>query len=137
MAADMCIHIFQGITEDDLRIFFSNALGSKYFGTVAPSDEELDQAFHKIARTPNVWVGEVSWLKAALFEDEEKYIPTAIEQIHEIIGEDLPVIDDELIARIEQALRLPNKTRYRVAKPEEVVEFLRKYKGERCFTVSW
>lgn len=136
MAADLWIHIFKDITEEDIRVFFSNAVGSKYFNTVQPSDEERREALNKLARTPGVWVGEVSWLKASLTGDN-RYVPEAVERIFEIIGEDLPVIDDELIARIEQALRLPNNSIYSVSEPEPVIEFLRQHKGERCFTITW
>lgn len=139
MAADLYIHIFQDITEEDLRIFFSSTLGSKYYDeTLQVGSQEWDEAYDKVAGTPRVWIGEVSWLKASLLGDAERYIPDAVQRVTDIIGEDLPVIDDHLIAQIEQAITLPNHTAYRVVSdPKEVVEFLRRYKGKRCFTVSW
>lgn len=135
MAADMHIHIFEGITEDDLAVFFANTMASKYFrpGNLG---ERWQVSYAKISDTPNVWVGEVSWLKAALFEDDT-FIPDPISKISEIIGEDLLVIDDALIGRISRALTLPNETVYHLAQAEKIISFLTDNKGERAFTVSW
>lgn len=140
MAADLYIHVFEGITEEDLKIFFSPTIGSKHFGAYLNHQDfnrMWEEVYSKISETPSVWVGEVSWLKAAIFDDEETFIPEPISKVVDIIGEDLPVVDDELISRIEEAMKLPNKTKYRVNDPAEVVEFLRKHKGKRVFTVSW
>jgi hypothetical protein len=144
MSADLSIHIFEGIDESDLDIFFSNAIGSKYCKPLFSKESEEaakkkkdDDLYIKIGSTPEVWVGEVSWLKADLFDDADAFIPTPVQLVSELIGEDLPIIDDELINNIETALKLENKTSYRVAKPEDVVKFLRKHKGKRAFTVSW
>jgi hypothetical protein len=136
MAADLHIHILKGIEESDLAAFNSNTLGSKYFNprTVDQTDFSI---YDKIGDTPNVWVGEVSWLKAALFEDAAEFVPSAVEAIHGFIGEDLPVIDDELIDKVASAFALANTTQYKLENDEKVIEFLRQHKGERAFTVSW
>lgn len=139
MAADLHIHIFEGATEDDLAEFFSNTIDSKYFGFCLRrrSYEEIVQSHRKIGMTPHIWVGEVSWLKAGLLGDEERYVPGPVQAIADIIGEDLPVIDDVLIERIEAAMHEPNTTSYRLAAAQDVLEFLKEHKGKRCFTVSW
>lgn len=139
MAADLHIHIFEGLTEEDMKIFFSNTIGSKYFDEESTEKTEnlYDQTYDKIAKTSSIWVGEVSWLKAALFEDSENFIPSTVEHIDKVIGEDLPIIDDELITKIISAFDLENKTRYELAKKEEIENFLINNKGKRIFTVSW
>ena len=94
-------------------------------------------------RTPSVWVGEVSWLKASIFEDEAAtFIPGPVQAISDLIGEDLPILTPELREKILDALHGPNTTTYAVAdaasaKYAEVVAFLDKHMGERLFTVSW
>lgn len=98
MSADLSIHVFEGITEEDLRMFFSSSLGSKYFDFKQTNEEWFD-SYDKIASTPEIWVGEVSWLKAALFEDADTFIPNTIAKVTEIIGEDLPIIDDSLLKK--------------------------------------
>lgn len=113
MAADLHIHVFDGCTENDLC------------------------DYKKIASTPNVHVGEVSWLKAALLDDSDRYIPSAVQQVTDIIGEDLPVVDDAMIARIADAMKAPNATSYTLNSAEEVLTFLKQHKGKRVFTVSW
>lgn len=143
MAADLHIHIFEGdVTENDIKAFFSNVIGSKHFNLVAAFSGAGQSAMHKalakIHKTPDVWIGEVSWLKASLFEDgKEIFIPPTVMQIHEIVGEDLPTVDDEMIERVKAAFEAPNETGYSLAEVGEVVSFLTEHKGKRAFTVSW
>ena len=140
MAANLHMHIFERMTEEDLIIFSSNILGSKYFSWSfgnPPSEEKKDIAWKNIMNSPNIWVGEVSWLKAGLFEDSKTYIPDTIGEISNIIGEDLPIIDDEIIQKILRAFELENKTSYNVAKKDDVKNFLLDHKGKKIFTVSW
>ncbi len=75
MAADLYIHVFEGISEEDLKVFFSNALGSKWFaGFYAVDDHgKEEESYANISETPRVWVGEVSWLKAALYRELVAY----------------------------------------------------------------
>lgn len=148
MAADLHIHVFKGIDEKDLAAFFSNTLGSKWFKPHTWDEQGgEDDVYSKISDTPNVWVGEVSWLKAALFADSDSFVPDAIGAISELVGEDLPVIDDKLIDGIKQALGLPNNTArqdgvmagagYAISDENGVIAFLEQHRGERVFTVSW
>lgn len=134
MSADLSIHIFEGINESHLRRFSSNTMGSKYFNPSPKYDSEI---FGIIGDTPSIWIGEVSWLKAGLFEDEDAYIPTPVGDVVEIIGEELPIIDEEFIVKIDAALKLENITGYKVTEPEPVIAFLRKHIGKQVFTVSW
>lgn len=141
MAADLSIHIkTDEVTENDLRVFFSHVLGSKYcnlfFGPRFSQNEE-DKAYKAISQSPSIWIGEVSWLKAALMEDNETFVPNAVQKVSGYIGEDLPELTDELIDKILGALISENKTSYKVARVEEVKEFLNQHKGKQVFTVSW
>ena len=140
MAADLHIHIkTEGITEKDLANFKSNTLGSKYFNprTIAQDTLETEASDKKVSSTPHVWIGEVSWLKAGLFEDNEAFIPSAVQKISNYIGEDLPTLTKELIDKIVGALSSKNKTGYSIADPENVRRFLEKYKGKPIYTISW
>jgi hypothetical protein len=89
-----------------------------------------------IYRTPNVWIGEVSWLKAALFGGEERYIPDPVGRISEIF-DGLITITDDIIRLAREAMRLDNKTQYKIADPKKVTEFLEQYKGKKAFTIAW
>jgi len=142
VAADLHIHILTDeFTEGDARTFMSNTLGSKWF---AGFGEMIDKEplYAKITDTPDIWIGEVSWLKAALFEDgEENYIPGHVQAVYDAIGEDFPIIDGDLIAKIDAAFGQPNTSIYTDGGFErthkEVMDFMRKHVGKRCFTVSW
>lgn len=137
MAADLHIHVFSDgeLTEGDFRAFFSHTLGSKWF---APTAGRRDtESRERISDTKNVWVGEVSWLKAAVCDDAATFVPDPIARVHELIGEEWPVVDDALIAQIGAAMRLENATSYRLADVDEVLAFLERHKGKRAFTVSW
>lgn len=155
MAADLHIHVLTDeFTEEHYKAFASTTMGSKYFGGfVTPSPKEKFEQerncdlYLLCGRAPNVWVGQVSWLKAGLFEDDETYVPDTVAEILEGIGEVFPIIDDELIRQVRAAFELPNKTvkddgvwdgkGYSLADVDTVVTFLKRHKGERAFTISW
>lgn len=82
-------------------------------------------------------MGEVSWAKAEILDNSDKYVPGVIEAITDIIGEDLPVVDDELIEKVNQAFDLPNNTSYSLNSKNEVINFLERHKGMKTFTVNW
>lgn len=136
MAADLHVHIFRNLTEEDLSNFFSSTLGSKWFDPYK-LDQHFEDLYDKVSDVPNIWIGEVSWLKAGLTDDPDKFVPGPVMKISDLIGEDLPVLNDELINNIIEALQSENTTLYELASPERVRPFLETYKGERVFTVSW
>lgn len=144
MAADLHIHVFDGLTEDVLRDAFRNTLGSKYFGggmgfaglLTANNSDSIFEAHDKIIAQPNIWIGSVSWLKAALTEDRD-FVPNTVQAVYDAIGEDLPVLDGELYERILGAFSEENTTGYSLAKVEDVRAWLQENRGKRLFTVSW
>ena len=149
MGADLHIHVFERITEDDLAIMKSSTLGSKYFNLKLDDMpwEEKSKIHKRVGETPNIWIGEVSWLKAALMEDSDTFIPNTVRDISELIGEDLPVVDDEFIDKVVAAFEQLNNTKkedgvwsgsgYSLANPEEVRTFLEIHKGKKVFQISW
>jgi hypothetical protein len=103
-----------------------------------------------VDNTPNIWVGEVSWLKAALFDDADSFVPNTVMRIAEIVGRDwenLQTIDEQMITDIQAALQLENNTEkeggvfggsgYSLAREDDVVNFLRQYMGKKVFHISW
>lgn len=138
MAADLYIHVFEGVTEADLAAFNGNVLGSKWFNEDFSKPQEWDEALHmRIHETPKVWIGEVSWLKAAMLDDSETYIPSPVQAVFDLVGEELPVLDEDLLGKLLAALVLSNSMDYTVATPDEVGVFLWSHLGKRLFTVSW
>jgi hypothetical protein len=173
MAADLHIHVFEPKEEEQVRLYLKSTfwstdkghgydevfVGGKWVHLNDWDDEKYPEPMdmrqkylpdldEKVAHgTPSVWVGEVSWLKAALFEDGDTYIPEPVARVCQIIGSNLPVIDDALIQQVAEALRLPNNTikakgvwdgkGYSLASAESVIEFLTKHKGKKAFTISW
>ncbi len=130
MSADLHIHILEEADEEAVKCCLSNTLGSKWFGYSRNGGWNS-----KVYDTPSVWIGEVSWLKAGLFEDPDRYIPAPVQAVYEVIGEDFRKIDDEMIKEVEGALSLKNNTNYSVA--TSVTEFLRGHYGKKTFTISW
>ena len=139
MAADQHIHIFEGITLKDLELFFCTTMGSKWFDPERSGEKQQTRVYDKIAATPQVHVGEVSWLKAGLFEDPETFVPDTVMRISELIpsGEEPTLITTDLISEVEKALQLPNKTSYHLSPGDEILVFLRQHLGKKAFTVSW
>lgn len=142
MAADLHIHIYEGVEEKDMANFFSNTLGSKHFnpqpaGHISKYTNPAS-SWYKVGDTPNIWIGEVSWLKASLIEDgAHDYIPSTVKAINEAIGEDLPILTDELIEKICAAFDLPNTTEYNLATADKVRPFLEEHRGKKVYTISW
>ena len=134
MAADLHIHIrTDAVTDEVMAIFRSPTI----IGGPRDNIEAHERAYTIVAETPDIWVGEVSWLKAALLDDAETYVPDPVSQVSEIIGHDYPIIDDALIERVRVALGAKNTTGYSIADAEPVVAFLREHRGQRAFQVSW
>jgi hypothetical protein len=164
MSADLHIHVVtEDLTEDDFLLFLGNSLGSHYFcGLGTPNDspqemlnrtnrlhilstgarDDLD-TFKKFAETPSVWVGEVSWLKSALFENEEDqesaFIPAPVQRIHDLIPDyPHPELTPELRNQILAAFNQPHgSSMYSVAQVTNVAAFLDAHLGKKIFTVSW
>lgn len=102
------------------------------------SEWQTTLEIHKrIAATPSVWIGEVSWLKAVVSLDADTYVPDPVRVIDELIGEKLPTLTAELRDQIVAALGIPNRTDYRISDAVPVRDFLNLYMGNRLFTVSW
>lgn len=112
-------------------------LWNKLYSRYLMSNPHYCSHQRKIDSTPSIHIGEVSWLKAALFEDSDTFVPSSVMEISEIIGEDFPIIDDELISRIASALKLENTTSYYINTDSSIIEFLKSYKGYPVFTISW
>lgn|SRR5574339_877589 len=156
MAADLHIHIItKEFTEEHYKAMKAHTLGSKYgpqidmdsgeypydlFNTRREDFERKHNCdlFSLANKTPNIWVGEVSWLKAGLSDDPDEFIPEIVDSINNIIGEDFRVIDDELINEVSQAFdTCKNTTGYNTTEKDGIINFLNKYKGEKTFTISW
>lgn len=138
MAADLHIHVLpDDIEEGVLAVMFSNCFGSKHFGPMRVSEGARTEAIMRVSDMPGVWIGEVSWLKAALFEDSETFVPGPVQVVQDAIGEHLPRLDPALEQKILEALQVPNTTGYNISEVQPVADFLAKHRNKRLFTVSW
>ncbi len=148
MAADLHIHVMDGVEEEDMRCFFSHHSGHKYFaGFFTQEDCKLPGKYDfmcghhdRVSDTPNFRIGEVSWLKAALFDDDS-YIPNPVARVSELIGEDEPELTEELRDKILQAVQAPNETHYDVygnaGDDVSLEDWLNQHLGKKLFTISW
>ena len=138
MGADLHIHVaYKGI-EEDLKCFLASSIGSKYYNNSNGCKKSCNcEHWDRVLKSKSVWIGEVSWLKAALFSDPKTFIPDTVGKISDLIGDELPVLTRELKDKILEAFKAPNKTGYSLANPSKVNIFLKKHMGKRLFTVSW
>ena len=143
MSADLSIHVLDiGLSEQDYKDISASTLGSKYcpglFSSRKIPKERMDEVYDHFSKSPQIWVGEVSWLKAGLTGDKKTYVPDIVKEIHGIIGEDFPIVNEDLIGKIEAAYdKCVNKTSYSVEKKEKVIDFLKEHKGKKVCTISW
>jgi hypothetical protein len=123
------------------KISQSSTIGSKYFSEVVYlSDTTPNNSWDAYLKlfdliSGSIWIGDVSWLKAALFDDAKSFVPSLVEFISELIGEDFPIITDEMIEKVENANFLAHPS-YKTIEPSKVIDFLKKHKGEKTFTLS-
>ncbi len=129
MSAQYMLHIYEGLTEDDIREFESSTFGSPYFNFQSgPYDaDKMSKNHDRIANTPHFDVGEVSWLKAGLIEDPDRYISGPIDKLSDIfpnsLVKDFTVITDEVIDRVKEAIGVTNQTSYQLEYLFPLVDF--------------
>ena len=142
MAADLFIHVrVPSLTEEMLE----KHEDSYFYGGPNDNSKEIDEIFKLIhgdidedqsKHPPLEWVGEVSWLKAALLNDYDTFVPSLVGKVSELIGDKFKLVDDEFIEEIGKAFSLENKTGYTLAEKDSVINFLKKYKGREVFHIS-
>jgi len=151
MAADLHIHIrTPELTYEVMRLFFCNSLGSKWgpksiFNCLSLSEEEKkakslgfknhDEISKLVMNTDQIWVGEVSWLKASLFEDSDSFIPDFVQFIFDLISSN-SVITQEMVELVK-SWKGQNNTSYILKNKDDIVAFLERHLGEEAFVVSW
>ena len=140
MSADLYIHVYgEGeLTEDDFRVFFSSTIGSKWFDFNASfSREEETAAFNKFSDIKGFHVGEVSWLKYAITQDED-YVPDLCGIIAAMFDDVPLVITEDFVERTERAIGVAQPHHYYyTSQKDELLEFLRDNIGKKAYTVSW
>jgi|ERR1051326_1026516 hypothetical protein len=125
MSAELHIHVKTvTVSEEALATFFATDGSSRKYvaiGEFTPFRISPERAYDIIAETPHVWVGKECFLEALI----------------KAIGDELPVIDDELIEKITSATAEDGRTLYELGRATDVLTFLNEHKGERIFTVCW
>jgi len=128
MGCDFTIHIGKLPIKGWKHDFVSLILGQ-----VVDIDE------NEAIKQPHIIVGECSFLKAGLTEDDS-YIPEPIRVLSDIIpyyGTGKTKKIDEFIKLVEE-IKWENSTSYELyISKKELIEFLRKHEGEECYYVCW
>jgi hypothetical protein len=140
MAADLHIHVVDEVPDRILRIFNADLFPPVISDVPEYSGAERDEAFGIMVNTVNLWVGRVSWLKAALTRDPTSYVPDLVQIVAEVIPPYPPVVVDEgLLASLETALQQVKNAPeyYKTEDPATVLAWLRDHRGCRVVTVSW
>jgi len=90
-------------------------------------------------RQPHIEIGECSFLKAGLYNDLS-YVPEPIRELKKIIPSyhlTSKKITENLIEKIA-SIEWKNTTQYEMyITKEELIEFLRRYIGEECYSICW
>ena len=99
--------------------------------------EKWNKLYQKFGDTPQFDVGEVSFLKASLFDDQETFIPSLVGVCCEVINDGC-IITDEVIDQIRAGMiDNPNTTSYSTCESDKLVEWLKKYMGKYVFSIAW
>ena len=107
MAADLYIHIrTPDVTRENLTVFSAEYRSGD-------DDTAYHSAMNLIGESPMKWIGEVSWLKAALLNKPEEYVPETVDIVVALIPDDVfTLITNPLIEKVAQAFDLENKGNY-------------------------
>ena len=140
MAASLHLYAYVDgdLTEEDFKQLFCNVFGSKYFNlSRCPSAMKQMEFMEKLlAKLPAIWVGEVSWLKNLFFGDYQ-FVPNICLEIYNLVQEDRPVVNEELIAKVRKIFESnPVAAAYSTADCKDIVDFLEENLGRRLFTFS-
>lgn len=148
MAASFTIHFLAGPEQQEAyKLINGNTIGSQYCTLMDGRRSEEDSIArdraqslaHKVmATTPAVTIGDVSWLKAAFLEDGERFIPSPIERMSELIGEEFPILDANLRDNLLSCLSLKNSSSYPdLISKEELQKALDANMGTTLCHISW
>lgn len=114
----------------DFVIVASQALGYWTDIRADVSEQEVERLEDLFMSLPFVSVGDCSLLKAALFDNEEAFIPNPIRRILDLIGpKEIRKCDEAFVEGVKEALALPNQTRYELEDPRRVVLFVESHIG--------
>ena len=128
MSCDLDIHVLDGTTEEDYKMASSNCLFSKYFDPISTGNEAWDrhnEAVSRLRKTPRLCVGELD-SGPNDFEDCISLL---------VVGEDFPVIDDELIRKV-MSVYSEFHMGWRYGR-EKMRRFLKKHRGKKVITFVW
>ena len=106
------------------------------FGKYCEIDVEKAEA------QPYLPIGECSFLKAAMFGNEDLCIPKVIQKLCEIIPNGhqgkTRIIDEELIKQIEELEWTRGESPYKLfVSKEGLIKFLKLYMGKPCYYLCW
>jgi hypothetical protein len=137
VAVDVAIHVMSAeITCDTLKAFYNNKLGHKWYNTYDMSTIDSGLIRGLIEESPQVWIGEASFLDAAVY-DADDAIPRTVMDVCHLIDDGVTVIDDSFLFDVQEVMDYPNTSKYPVAISRDVLEFLQQYKGMKVFIALW
>ena len=142
MAVDVYIHLIDGfVTEEDLKCFFSKVIGSKYYLDYKNGPRTHENVLNcehsqNIESSPNVYIGEASFLKRSLDKDG-LYVPDTVQRIIDIISDnedEFSIVNRNLIKEVKKAFKIKNRAlNYEVGNEKEVIMFLKECKRKKVF----
>lgn len=132
MGCDWTVHIWDKskFDEDVLKCFKAHSMGSRYFNILVSNNylkKEIEEKYNKdayeiIGNTPQYEIGEVSFLKRAVFGSDD-FLYGHDEYIELFEGDPEPITD----RMIEMCRKVD----------EDLAKFLEKHKEHQVFTVCW
>lgn len=72
---------------------------------------DYDEVHARLRHAPRVWVGQVSWIKAAMDEDYDAYIPGPVAAVARVVGDGV-ILTPGLAKAITVAMSTPNRSIY-------------------------
>jgi hypothetical protein len=149
MATEVYLHAFTPeFTPEDLKAFCFNHIGSEYFcaddqpdflqGYIRSRGLASETEFILLGyKTPKVWLGDASFIKADLCQDDKRYVPAAVDKVNNLIPEGGILLTAELAQRIVAAFDGDNESIYPIGDRDEVQQWCEEHLNQSVFVMSW
>lgn len=95
--------------------------------------KNIEMIKENIEKRPYITLGHGSLLKADIFDDHEKFVPTSVQFMLRLYEKGAILINSQLIKKVLEIYNFPNNTQYYRAQKIEIEHFLNVNKGGYSF----
>lgn len=124
-----------GVTEDDLRIFFAHTQGSRYYNNTIHPDW-VNMARGQVMQTEWIRLGEMCEVKEALLKGEFEKIPGFVHRVKDHIRDSLFLVNPDTIREFGLLYESAYHVGYDVISWDKLETFLWRHQRREAFLLE-